>query len=217
MKNFKMLAFFRAAAIAAGVVVAAVSGASAEPVSIVAFGDSLTAGYGLGPGESFPEQLEAALRKRGNNVTVANAGVSGDTTSDGLARLEWSIPADADLVIVEFGGNDALRGIDPAITRAALSQILHKLADRGQAVLLAGMKAPRNLGDSYAEAFDGMFPELAAEYRVAFHPFFLEGVATDARLNQADGMHPSAAGVAKIVEAILPKVEAMIASPAASG
>jgi acyl-CoA thioesterase-1 len=217
MKNFKMLAFFRAAAVAAGLIGAGVPGVSAEPVSIVAFGDSLTAGYGLGPGESFPEQLEAALRKRGNNVTVANAGVSGDTTSDGLARLEWSIPAEADLVIVEFGGNDALRGIDPAITRAALSEILRKLTERGQAVLLAGMMAPRNLGDSYAAAFDAIFPELAAEYGVAFHPFFLEGVATDANLNLADGMHPNAAGVARIVKAILPKVETMIASPAVSG
>ena len=142
-------------------------------------------------------------------MTVANAGVSGDTASDGLARLEWSVPAEADIVIVELGANDALRGIDPAVTRKALSEILAKLKGRGQAVLLAGMLAPRNLGDAYAKAFDPIYPDLAAEYDVPLYPFFLAGVATDAALNQADGMHPTAAGVAKIVEAILPEVEAL--------
>jgi acyl-CoA thioesterase-1 len=182
-------------------------------VSIVALGDSLTAGYGLGPGESFPEQLQAALEARGHDVSVANAGVSGDTASDGLARLEWSIPAEADIVIVELGANDALRGIDPAVTRQALTAILEKLAARGQAVLLAGMMAPRNLGDEYAAEFDAIFPDLAREYGVPFYPFFLEGVAADAALNQADGLHPTAAGVAKIVAGILPQVEALIAAP----
>ncbi len=124
--------------------------AAAKPVAIVALGDSLTAGYGLLPGESFPEQLEAALKARGHDVTVANAGVSGDTRADGLARLEWSVPADADIVIVELGANDALRGIDPAVTEKTLSEILAKLKARGQTVLLAGMLAPRNLGDAYA-------------------------------------------------------------------
>jgi acyl-CoA thioesterase-1 len=184
--------------------------AAAEPVSIVALGDSLTAGYGLAPGQSFPEQLERALRARGHDVTVANAGVSGDTASDGLARLEWSVPAEADAVIVEFGANDALRGIDPSVTRTALKGILEKLRARGQLALLAGMLAPRNLGAEYAAAFDAIYAELAEEYDVRLYPFFLEGVAADAALNQPDGIHPTAEGVARIVEALLPDVEALV-------
>jgi acyl-CoA thioesterase I len=191
--------------------------AAAEPVSIVALGDSLTAGYGLGPGGSFPEQLEAALRERGHDVTVANAGVSGDTSSGGLARLEWSVPADAQIVIVELGANDALRGIDPAVTKAALNEIVSKLQARGQDVLLAGMLAPRNLGQDYAEKFDAIYPALANEHDVPLYPFFLEGVATDAALTQPDGMHPTAAGVAKIVEGILPEVEKLVTAVAVSG
>jgi acyl-CoA thioesterase-1 len=184
--------------------------AAAEPVSIVALGDSLTAGYGLAPGQSFPEQLEKALRERGHDVTVANAGVSGDTASDGLARLEWSVPAEADAVIVELGANDALRGIDPSVTRTALEGILEKLRAREQPVLLAGMLAPRNLGAEYGAAFDAIYPELAKEYDARLYPFFLDGVAADSNLNQGDGIHPTAAGVARIVEAILPDVEALI-------
>ncbi len=187
------------------------------PVSVVAFGDSLTAGYGVGPGESFPEQLEAALQARGHDVTVANAGVSGDTASDGLARLEWSVPADADIVIVELGANDALRGLDPAVTRRALSAILAKLKERGHTVLLAGMLAPRNLGDRYAAEFDRMYPELAARFSVPLYPFFLEGVAGNSRLNQGDGLHPTGAGLARIVEAILPNVEKLVKAAGAAG
>ncbi|MDQ3558390.1 MAG: arylesterase [Pseudomonadota bacterium] len=187
------------------------------PVSVVAFGDSLTAGYGVGPGESFPEQLEAALQARGHDVTVANAGVSGDTASDGLARLEWSVPADADIVIVELGANDALRGLDPAVTRRALSAILAKLKERGHTVLLAGMLAPRNLGDRYAAEFDRMYPELAARFSVPLYPFFLEGVAGNSRLNQGDGLHPTGAGLARIVEAILPNVEKLVKVAGAAG
>jgi acyl-CoA thioesterase I len=183
----------------------------AKTVEIVALGDSLTAGLGLDPGQSFPEQLEAALKARGHDVTVANAGVSGDTASDGLARLEWSVPAEADIVIVELGANDALRGIDPAVTRKALSDIVAKLAGRDQAVLLAGMFAPPNLGPAYAKAFNPIYPDLSAEYDVPLYPFFLAGVVTDATLVQPDGMHPNAAGVAKIVETILPDVEGLIA------
>jgi acyl-CoA thioesterase-1 len=186
----------------------------AAPVEIVALGDSLTAGYGLGPGDSFPEQLQAALTERGHDVTVANAGVSGDTASDGLARLEWSVPEAADIVIVELGANDALRGIDPAVTRQALAVVLDKLRARGQAAVLAGMLAPRNLGEEYAAAFDAIYPELAAEYEVAFYPFFLAGVATDSALNQADGMHPTASGVEKIVTAMLPLVEKLVVQAA---
>jgi acyl-CoA thioesterase I len=202
-------------ALVAGALVVFSAPAAAEPVEIVAFGDSLMAGYGLGPGESFPEQLEAALRARGHDVTVANAAVSGDTASDGLARLEWSIPAEADIVIVELGANDALRGMDPAATRQALSEIVEKLKARGQAVLLAGMLAPRNLGHSYVEQFDPIYPDLAAKYGVPLYPFFLEGVATEAGLNQADGQHPTAEGIAVIVESILPDVEALVATQAA--
>lgn len=210
MKKFKTASPWRAALLGAVLAMGLSRMAAAEPVAIVAFGDSLTAGYGVGPGESFPEQLEAALRQRGHDAAVANAGVSGDTASDGLARLEWSVPAEADIVIVELGSNDALRGIDPAVTREALAGILAKLAERGQAALLAGMMAPRNLGHAYVEQFDVIYPELAEEYGVALYPFFLEGVATDAALNQPDGMHPNAAGVAQIVEGILPEVEALI-------
>src|SRR6185369_870186 len=191
--------------------------AAAKPVTIVALGDSLTAGLGLGPGESFPEQLEAALKAKGHDVTVGNAGVSGDTTADGLARLDWSVPPDADIVIVELGANDALRGIYPVVTRKSLSDILAKLTGRGQKVLLAGMLAPPNLGDLYGKGFNPIYPDLAAEYHVPLYPFFLEGVAADPTLNQADGMHPTKAGVAKIVAAMLPDVEKLLATVAAGG
>ncbi|MCK5931066.1 MAG: arylesterase, partial [Fulvimarina manganoxydans] len=133
---------------------------------IVAFGDSLSAGYGLGPGESFPEQLQAALREDGYEVTVTNAGVSGDTTSGGLARLEWSVPESADLVIVELGANDALRGVDPQITRQNLDEILTRLGERGQKVIFAGMLAPPNMGEDYAKSFNPIFPELAEKHDV---------------------------------------------------
>jgi acyl-CoA thioesterase-1 len=214
MNKFKM-PLIRAAALAA-MLAAVVSAAAADPVEIVALGDSLTAGYGLDPGDAFPEQLQAALVARGHDVTVANAGVSGDTATDGLARLEWSVPAEADIVIVELGANDALRGIDPAVTRQALDEIVSKLQTRDQTVLLAGMLAPRNLGDSYAAAFDAIYPELAAQYGVALYPFFLDGVATDRSLNQSDGMHPTAEGVTRIVNAIVPTVEGLIADVTAS-
>jgi acyl-CoA thioesterase-1 len=186
-------------------------------VEIVVLGDSLTAGLGLDPGQSYPEQLEAALKARGYDVTVANAGVSGDTAYDGLARLEWSVPAEADIVIVELGANDALRGIDPAVTRQALSGIVEKLAGRGQAVLLAGMLAPPNLGPSFAKAFNPIFPDLAAKFDVPLYPFFLAGVAADAGLNQADGMHPNKEGVARIVWLMLPDIEALIVTTKSGG
>lgn len=190
---------------------------SASQRQIVAFGDSLSAGYGVGPGESFPEQLQAALREKGYDVTVANAGVSGDTTSGGLARLDWSVPESADLVIVELGANDALRGVDPSITRENLSKILDQLKERGQNVILAGMIAPPNMGEDYASRFNPIFPELAEEYDVRFYPFFLEGVAAEAGLNQADKMHPNAEGVGVIVDNILPTVtEALDNAPAES-
>jgi acyl-CoA thioesterase I len=188
---------------------APVAMAAEEPVRIVALGDSLTAGFGLAPGQSFPEQLEQALRKRGHNVEVANAGVSGDTASAGLERLDWSVPEEADAVIVALGANDALRGIDPAVTRAALDEIVGRLAARGQAVLVAGMAAPRNLDDSYIAAFDALYPEVAEAHGALLYPFFLEGVAMEPALNLADGIHPNAAGIARMVEGILPHVEAL--------
>jgi acyl-CoA thioesterase-1 len=214
MNKFKTTRLL-AAALVAGALAGFAPPAVAEPVEIVALGDSLSAGFGLAPGEAFPEQLQAALRERGHDVNVANAGVSGDTASDGLARLEWSVPAEADIVIVELGANDALRGIDPAVTRNALSKIVSILKGRGQAVLLAGMLAPRNLGGEYAAEFDAIYPALAAEHDVALYPFFLEGVATVAGLNQPDGAHPTAQGIAVIVASILPAVEALIAKVAA--
>ncbi|MHA1189713.1 MAG: arylesterase, partial [Alphaproteobacteria bacterium] len=170
---------------------------AAEPFSVVALGDSLTAGYGLQPGQSFPEQLQARLQAEGYNVVVTNAGVSGDTSSGGLARLDWSVPADADGVIVALGANDALRGVDPAITRKALTEIVDRLVARGQAVLLAGMLAPRNLGADYTEAFDAIYRDLGKRREVLLFPFFLEGVAGVPVLNQADGIHPTAEGVAR--------------------
>jgi acyl-CoA thioesterase-1 len=203
---------------AVAILVAAVTtAASAATVKIVALGDSLTAGYGVGPGDSFPEQLEAALKARGHDVSVVNAGVSGDTASDGLARLDWSVPADADIVIVELGANDALRGIAPEVTRNALTTIVSTLVARGQAVFLAGMLAPPNMGSAYSREFNAIYPALAKEYSLPFDVFFLAGVATDATLNQPDGMHPNAEGVAVIVKRLLPEIEALVTAAAAGG
>ena len=192
---------------------AATSGAIAaeRPVRIVALGDSLTAGFGVTAHDAFPAKLERALRAKNYSVEVLNAGVSGDTASGGLARLDWSIPADAEAVIVELGANDALRGIDPAVTRNALDGILRRMRERGIPVLLCGMRAPPNLGDDYARRFDAIFAELAAAYDTLFYPFFLEDVAAQAALNQGDGLHPTAAGVDVIVRGLLPKAEALIA------
>jgi acyl-CoA thioesterase I len=194
-----------------GCFVAGAAPAADRPLKIVALGDSLTAGYGLPASAAFPAKLERALRAKGLKVTVANAGVSGDTASDGLARLDWSVPEGTDAVILELGANDALRGIDPAVTRRALQSILRRLKQRSIPVLLCGMLAPRNLGANYAGAFDAIYPELAASEGVPLYPFFLDGVATDPKLNLADGMHPSAAGVDVVVAKILPKVEELIA------
>ncbi len=214
MNKSKTTVVARIAALAAAFFLAAAP-AIAKPVEIVALGDSLTAGLGLPPGEAFPDQLQAALKARGHDVTVINAGVSGDTSTDGLARLEWSVPAEADIVIVELGANDALRGTDPQQTRKSLAGIVEKIKARGQTVLLAGMLAPRNLGGAYAAEFDRIYPDLAAEYGVTLYPFFLAGVAADRTLNQPDGMHPTAAGVAKIVSLMLPDIEKLVEAAAA--
>jgi acyl-CoA thioesterase I len=197
--------------IAALIALAATLGsAQADPVRIVGFGDSLMAGYQLGPGEAFPEKLQTALRARGHDVEVINAGVSGDTSSDGLARLDWSIPDATDLVIVEFGGNDALRGIPPEITEKNIDAMLARLKQREISALLAGMIAPPNMGADYAGEFNPIYPELAEKYRVPFYPFFLDGVAADPKLLISDGMHPNPTGVDRMVEGIIPLIEKAI-------
>jgi acyl-CoA thioesterase I len=181
-----------------------------RPVRIAVLGDSLTAGYGLPAAAAFPARLQAALRRKGLAVEIHDAGVSGDTASGGLARLDWSVPDGTDAVIVELGANDALRGIDPKVTRVALDAIIRRLKGRGMAVLLAGMRAPRNLGEDYARGFDSIYPQLAAAHGVPLYPFFLDGVAGDRALNQSDGIHPNAAGVDAIVRGIAAEVEALI-------
>jgi acyl-CoA thioesterase-1 len=185
--------------------------AADEEIVIVAFGDSLTAGYQLPPDAGFPAQLQAALRAKGLNVRVENAGVSGDTSADALARFDWAMPEKADAAIVELGANDALRGIPLDSTRKALDGILARLKERNMAVLFAGMEAPRNWGQEYTDKFREMFSTLAEKHDTVFYPFFLEGVAMDRTLNLGDGMHPNEAGVKRIVENIMPKVEALIA------
>ena len=200
------------AVLAVAVLSVAAPDAVAEPpkVKVLAFGDSLTHGYGLPAGETFPEQLEAALVRAGHAVRVINGGNSGDTTAAGRARLDWSLAEQPDLVIVELGANDGLRGLDPRQTYANLDAILSRLAARRLPVLLAGMLAPRNLGAAYSAEYDAVFPRLAAAHDVTFYPFFLDGVAMDPRLNQADGIHPNRAGVAAIVERILPLLTPML-------
>jgi acyl-CoA thioesterase I len=185
--------------------------AADRPVNIVAFGDSLTAGLGLGVNEAFPAQLQRALAAKGVAVNIANAGVSGDTAPGGLSRLDWSVPDGTDAVILELGANDALRGFDPAVTRKALDAILHRFAARKIPVLLCGMLAPPNLGSEYGRAFNAIYPDLAVETDAILYPFFLTGVAADPKLNQRDGLHPTAAGVAVIVAGIMPQVEELIA------
>jgi acyl-CoA thioesterase I len=185
--------------------------AEEQPVKIVVLGDSLSAGYGLPADEAFPAKLAQALKAKGLAVNVTNAGVSGDTASGGLGRLDWSVPAGTEAVVLELGANDALRGIDPKLTEHALDSILNKLAARHIPVLLAGMKAPRNMGPDYVKAFDAIYPGLASNHAVVFYPFFLDGVATDTKLNQADGLHPNAAGVDVVVARILQQVEQLIA------
>jgi acyl-CoA thioesterase-1 len=186
--------------------------AADRPLRIVAFGDSLTAGYGLPIDAAFPAKLEQALAAKGIATEIANAGVSGDTTSGGLARLDWSIPDGTEAVILELGANDALRGVDPKLTRGALEAMLERLEARHIPVLLAGMLAPRNMGPDYGAEFDAIYPDLAKKYGAILYPFFLDGVAADPKLNQRDGLHPSAAGVDVIVAKMLPAVEQLAAA-----
>lgn len=184
--------------------------AADRPVRIVALGDSLTAGLGLAANQAFPVRLEQALRAKGIAVEISNAGVSGDTATGGLARLDWSVPEGTDAVILELGANDMLRGFDPDVTRRALAEIVRRLTERRIVVLLAGMRAAPNLGPDYGRDFEAIYSELAARNRLLFYPFFLDGVAADARLNQRDGLHPTADGVDVIVARILPKVEELV-------
>jgi acyl-CoA thioesterase I len=185
--------------------------AGQAPIHIVALGDSLTAGYGLADKDGFVPQLQAALAAKGADAALVNAGVSGDTTSDGVVRLDWSVPAGTDAVIVELGANDMLRGIKPDVTRQALDAIVARLTQRHIAVLLCGMRAAPNLGADYGQAFERIYPDLAAKYDVLLYPFFLDGVAGNLSLTQHDGLHPTAAGVAVIVGRIVPKVLQLVA------
>ena len=182
----------------------------ANSVKILAFGTSLTQGYGLPPGTEFPVQLQAALRTSGINATVTNAGVSGDTSADGLSRLDWALADKPDAIIIEHGSNDMLRGLPPEMTEKNLRAMLTKLKAAKVPVLLTGMGAQRNLGPEYVKKFDSIYPRLAKEYGVLFYPFILEGVAMKRELNQNDGMHPNPAGVKVIVNRILPLVKQLV-------
>ncbi|EIG60429.1 MULTISPECIES: arylesterase [unclassified Bradyrhizobium] len=183
---------------------------AAKPIKLVVLGDSLSAGLGLPAQQAFPTGLQKALQSKGIDVDMTNAGVSGDTSSGGRDRLDWSVPNGTDGVIIELGANDALRGIDPDLTRTALTEIVQRLKARKIAVMLCGMLSPPNYGADYAARFNSIYPDLAKKFGVPLYPFFLDGVAADAKLNQADGIHPTAAGVDIIVRNILPTVEAFI-------
>jgi len=197
-----------------GCILAAVapsSQAENRPLKIVVLGDSLTAGFQLPAAAAFPARLERALTAKGFAVSIANAGVSGDTASGGLSRVAWSVPPGTDAVILELGANDMLRGIDPKVTRASLESIIRMLKSRSVEVLLAGMRAAPNMGPEYRRAFDAIYPDLAASYGLVFYPFFLDGIVTDPKFNLGDGIHPNQAGVDVIVARILPKTEELIA------
>ena len=187
--------------------------AGAEPakaIKVVVLGDSLSAGLGLAANDAFPAKLQKALKDKDITIDMTNAGVSGDTSSGGRDRLDWSVPDGTEAVIVELGANDALRGIDPAVTRGALIEIVSRLKARGIAVMLCGMLAPPNYGSDYAARFNAIYPDLAKQFGVPLYPFFLDGVAADAKLNQADGIHPTPAGVDIVVANMLPTVEAFL-------
>src|SRR3954468_9732535 len=183
---------------------------AARPIKLVVLGDSLSAGLGLPAQQAFPTKLQKALQDKGIDVDMTSAGVSGDTSSGGRDRRDWSVRDGTDGVIIELGANDALRGIDPDLTRAALTEIVQRLKARKIAVMLCGMLAPPNYGADYAARFNSIYPDLAKKFGVPLYPFFLDGVAADAKLNQADGIHPTAAGVDIIVKNILPTVEAFL-------
>jgi acyl-CoA thioesterase-1 len=206
-----------AAALALAVPMSPPAASAERAVRIVALGDSLTAGAGLPANATFPAKLEKALRAKGLAVEIINAGVSGDTASGGLARLDWSVPEGTDAVIVELGANDMLMGVDPKVTRKAIEEIVRRLGERRVAILLAGMRAAPNLGADYGREFEAIYSELAGKNDLLLYPFFLDGVAAEAKLNQRDGLHPTAAGVDAIVARILPKVEELVARARRAG
>lgn len=205
--GFKQLSGFIAAGFLALLTIVP---AAAEPVRIVGFGDSLMAGYRLDPGQAFPEQLEHALRAQGHDVLITNAGVSGDTTTGGLERLDWSVPEDTDIVILELGANDMLRGVSPEVTERNLAAMIERLQERNIEIILMGMLAAPNLGSDFRASFDGIFPRLAETYDVPLYPFFLDGVVTQSGLMLDDGLHPNAAGIEAMVERALPLVEEVL-------
>ena len=181
--------------------------ASAGPaIKLVVLGDSLAAGLGLNPEQSFPSRLETSLKSQGRNVAIVNQGVSGDTTAGGLDRVDWLLADKPDIVLIELGANDALRGLDPALAERNLSAIIEKLKGAGVTVWLAGMMAPRNFGPEYVAAFDGLYRRLADKYQVPLYAFILDGVAQDPALNQADGLHPNVRGAQIIADRLLPFV-----------
>ena len=184
--------------------------ALSKPVTLLVLGDSLSSGLGLSPQEAFPAKLEQALKLRYPDIRIINAGVSGDTAADGLARLEWALTDDVGGLIVELGANDALRGLDVGQMERALNGIMAAAAAKKLPTLILGMKAPPNMGPDYVARFDGLYPQLAEKYRVLLYPFFLDGVAANAGLNQGDGIHPNARGVDLIVSKIIPSVEELI-------
>lgn len=186
--------------------------AAPRPVKLVAFGDSLTAGYQLPADAAFPAVLERMLKAQGRDVTIANAGVSGDTTTGGLDRLDWSVPDGTDGVILELGANDMLRGTDPAIARRNLAAMLDRLKARNIPVLIAGMQAAPNLGPAYRQSFDAIYPDLAKQYGSILYPFFLDGIIGDAGQHLGDGLHPNVKGVETIAARILPTVDRFLNS-----
>ena len=206
------IAAARRAVLSAMLLIASPAMSIAAPLKIVAFGDSLTAGYQLPQDASFAAQLEKALRDKGHDITIIQGGVSGDTTADGLARIDWTVPEDAKGVILELGANDAFRGVDPAVTRQNFDAMIARLKARGIAVLLAGMYAPRNMGPDYVKRFDANYGEIAKAYDIPLYPFFLEGIAGNPKLNLPDGIHPTREGVAIIVKTMLPKIESWLAT-----
>ena len=195
---FALLAFMRITASSTPIL--------ADQQRLMVYGDSLVAGYGLSAGEGFPEQLQQALTAAGRDVKVLNAGVSGDTTAGGLARLDWALSDQPDAVMIILGGNDLLRGLDPQQTRENLKQILSRLQAQNIKILLCGMLAPVNLGPAYRQQFDLIYPELADRFNTEFYPFFLHGVALNPKFNQPDGLHPNKSGVAVITQSVLPSV-----------
>ena len=179
---------------------------------MVVLGDSLVAGYGLPPGQAYPERLATKLGDLGYKLEIINAGVSGDTSSGGLARLDWSLGNDTDLILIELGANDALRGIPAEKTRENLDEMIKRLKARSIPVLLVGMLAPPNMGETYGEAFNSIYPDLAAKHETGFYPFFLDGVAAEQALNQDDGIHPNIDGISVILDRSLPTVERFLKS-----